>query len=112
MGQIPWYTWLTLIGVPSLCAGLITLVIAKFGKALKSMALLMKASQVNLKLQLRDKGEAYVKRGWVDIDHKQDYDDCYQIYHNLGKNGCMTALHEQVMALPIEPHVRPVRKSK
>lgn len=107
---MPWYNWLTLIGVPSLCAGVVIWIVAKFGKYFKNVLLLMRASQVNLKLQLRDKGEAYVKRGWVDIDHKRDYDDCYQIYHELGKNGCMTALHDQVMLLPIEPPVKTYNK--
>ena len=46
--------------------------------------------------------EYYTKRGYAPLDVKNDFENIYLGYHNLGKNGVMDGLHERFMSLPEE----------
>lgn len=46
--------------------------------------------------------EYYTKRGWAPLDVKNDFENIYLGYHNLGKNGVMDGIHKRFMALPEE----------
>lgn len=47
----------------------------------------------------------FQKKGYATVEEKSNYDNMYQRYHNLGKNGVMDALHEEVMNMPTTPNV-------
>ena len=61
------------------------------------------AMQKDVRRSLRQDGKIYVERGWATDLEKTEFDELYWSYHNLGKNGVVDNLHEQVMHLPSEP---------
>lgn len=58
------------------------------------------ALQALLRTELRRYGKIYIAQGWIDDADKYDYDNLYNRYHNLGKNGVMDDLYNKVMQLP------------
>ena len=48
----------------------------------------------------------YTKRGYAPLDKKNDFENIYNCYHNLGKNGVMDGLHQRFMKLPEEEKTR------
>lgn len=97
-----WYSILMLIGFPSIFSAFLIFIVKKLKAITCDIKLTMKSNQIMLRERLRDKGEYYIKKGYIDMIHKQDYDDCYTIYHALGKNGVVDDLHKKVMDLPTE----------
>lgn len=65
--------------------------------------LMKKTMQKDVRRSLRQDGNAFVKRGYASDLEKTEFDELYWAYHNLGKNGVVDALHDQVMKLPTEP---------
>lgn len=62
-----------------------------------------RALQSLLRHELYELYETYSALGYAPIDVKVDFDNLYQNYHNLGKNGVMDATHERFMQLPDTP---------
>ena len=58
------------------------------------------ALQALLRTELRRYGKIYLNQGWVDDADKDDYNNLYERYHNLGKNGVMDDMYNKVMRLP------------
>lgn len=48
--------------------------------------------------------DKYCPTGDIPLYIKDDFDNLYQQYHNLGQNGVMDAFHEEVMNLPTRPN--------
>ncbi len=61
--------------------------------------LMKRAMQKDVRRSLRQDGTALVERGWATQQEKTEFDELYWAYHNLGKNGVVDALHDQVMHL-------------
>jgi hypothetical protein len=53
-----------------------------------------------LRAEMIRSGEKYLEKGWCAIYAKDAFDKEYKAYHELGGNGTMTEMHEQVMNLP------------
>ena len=45
----------------------------------------------------------YNDKGYAPIYAKENFENMYQQYHALGKNGVMDEIHEKFKALPLEP---------
>ena len=45
----------------------------------------------------------YMARGYCEVHEKVSVDEQYKVYHKLGGNGTITAIHEKIMDLPTEP---------
>lgn len=45
----------------------------------------------------------YNEKGYAPIYAKENFENMYQQYHSLGKNGVMDEIHEKFKALPLEP---------
>lgn len=56
-----------------------------------------------LRAELIRSGEKYIEQKWIPIYAKDAYENLYKAYHNLGGNGTMTQLYENVMKLPTSP---------
>lgn len=67
------------------------------------------AMQKDIRRSLREDGRNLVQRGWASQQEKTEFDELYWAYHNLGRNGVVDALHDQVMHLP---EMKPVRKKQ
>lgn len=65
--------------------------------------LMKKGMQKDIRRSLRQDGEAMVKKGYATQLEKTEFDELYWSYHNLGRNGVMDSLYEQVMGLPNTP---------
>lgn len=83
-----------LIGFPTIAAG--------FWYLIKRTMALEHGVQAMLRDRLRYLYKSYEKNGYVDIDDREDWENMYQQYHTLGKNGVMDNIREKMLALPTE----------
>ncbi len=56
-----------------------------------------------LRSQLIDYHDKYVQRGYCPVYVKEVVTHNYEAYHELGGNGVITGLYEEVMKLPVKP---------
>lgn len=70
---------------------------------IKYITALARGVQALLRDRLYDKYEKYSELGYAPIHVKENFDNCYQRYHRLGKNGVMDDIHKKIMRLPTEP---------
>ena len=56
--------------------------------------------QALLRHELYDLYNEYYPQGYAPLDVKNDFENIYMGYHNLGKNGVMDGMHERFMSLP------------
>lgn len=93
---------LSLIGVPALCMGLY----AFLGRRIKETERKNKAVELGLQALLRDRiiqaYNHYMDKEVCAIYAKENVENMYRQYHNLGGNGTVTKLYEEMMALPTE----------
>lgn len=64
--------------------------------------LLKKGVQILLKNELKLRYEHWLKKGYAPVDAKEDLEKMYQVYHTLGQNGVLTAIHDKFLLLPNE----------
>ena len=62
-----------------------------------------KGVQALLRDRLIQSYNYYMDKGYAPIYARQNWENMYTQYHNLGENGVMGNLHEMFMALPTEP---------
>lgn len=62
-----------------------------------------KGMQKDIRRSLRQDGEVLLNRGYATQAEKTEFDELYWAYHNLGRNGVMDTLHDQIMNLPNKP---------
>ena len=91
------YQWLTILGIPSLLAGL-------FGFIRMQLA---QNRAINLAVwaMLRDRllqgYKHYIAKGWADMDDRKSMEDVYTQYHALKGNGDMNDLRRTFRHLPM-----------
>ena len=90
------YQWLCLLGVPALLAAVFKFIFSQ----IKSVRL---GVQALLRAQLVSEYNKWEDRGWAPIYARQNFENCWTQYHNMGKNGVMDDLHDRFLALPTEP---------
>lgn len=122
METMSWYQILILIGVPSIISTLLSALViwllsnfrSKKKKATIDDILVKESLQALLRNELVQSSEKFTKAGFVDIPNKQNFENMYSKYHQLGKNGVMDTIHDTVMHLPSEkPGKKKIdRKSK
>ena len=56
--------------------------------------------QALLRHELYELYNKYYHLGWAPLDVKNDFENIYLGYHNLGKNGVMDGMHDRFMQLP------------
>lgn len=64
---------------------------------------LRKGVQALLRDRLYDKYEHYSELGYAPIRARENFENMWEQYHNLGKNGVMDDIHNKFMQLPTEP---------
>lgn len=93
------YQILSLIGVPSL-----TTVIGCLWTKLKQSNAKTTAVQLGLQALLRaqmiNDYNRWLDKGYAPIYARQNFENCWKQYHNLGANGVMDDIHEKFMNLP------------
>lgn len=63
-----------------------------------------KGVQALLRDRLYDKYEKYSELGYAPIKARENFENMWEQYHNLGKNGVMDDIHEKFKELPTEKH--------
>ena len=62
--------------------------------------------QALLRDRLIEIHDEYCPKNEIPLHVKDNFDNLYQQYHALGKNGVMDSFHEEVMDLPTTPGAR------
>lgn len=44
------------------------------------------------------------QKGYIDIDDRENWNNMYNQYHNLGANGVMDNIRQKLLALPTSPN--------
>ena len=105
----------TLIGIALGSSGLSAIIVAilnhqwakKRGTSTKLDAL-CEAQKVLMIDRVRDLGERYIIRGHITLDEKENLVEMYQAYKNLGGNGHLKTVMEEIGRLPM--HGEEVKK--
>lgn len=88
-------------------SGVLTTVAAYFYKRIKANDLkteaVKKGIQALLRDRLYDKYEYYSEKGYAPIRARENFENMWTQYHNLGQNGVMDDIHVKFMQLPTEP---------
>lgn len=58
--------------------------------------------QALLRHELYDMYNYWNRVGYAPLDAKNDFENLYSSYHNLGRNGVMDGIHQRFMELPDE----------
>ena len=87
------WNWLCLIGIPSLVVGIITTM------WIQTLAI-KRGVQALLRDRLTQGYKYHETLGYADIDDRNNLENVYIQYHNLGKNGVMDDLRNKFLALP------------
>ena len=93
-----WYQFLCLIGVPSLCSAAVLLITRSFIEKTKAIML---GVQALLRAQMISEYNCCHEKGFAPISARDNFENCWKQYHNLGANGVMDGVHEQFMTLPV-----------
>jgi len=88
-------TIVSIIGIPSL----ITLFKMMYN-ANHRIKILMVAQQKQMRRDLMEDYHRYKEQGWISDDDLETFEEGYQAYHSLGKNGVMDAKRDELLALP------------
>ena len=59
--------------------------------------------QALLRAQMIADYNHYADKGYAPVYARENFENCYKQYHNLGGNGVMTDIHDKFNALPIQP---------
>lgn len=59
--------------------------------------------QALLRSQMIDDYNHYVEKGYAPIYARENFENCYLQYKNLGGNGVMTDIHQKFQQLPTQP---------
>lgn len=77
--------------------------IALVAYLIKYVIALARGVQALLRTQLYEDYNKWQEKGYAPIEARQNFENCYQRYHRLGKNGVMDDIHIKFLRLPTEP---------
>ncbi len=86
----------------SFLGGALTFLVAKMKGLFKREKALGDGVQALLRNQLIEYHDKYTERGYCPIYAKESAKKSYEAYHELGGNGLITKLYNDIMALPEE----------
>lgn len=90
------YQILCILGVPTLVVGVLKVIFSQI-KAVKL------GVQALLRSQMIHEYNKWEERGHAPIYARENFQNCWKQYHDLGANGVMDDIRDKFMMLPIEP---------
>lgn len=90
--------FLTTLGIPSLFA-ILCAVVGKLIVQGKKINILMKAIQSQMRSDLLRDYYKYKEAGFISSDDLDDWENRYQSYHSLGKNGVLDKRRDELFSL-------------
>ena len=97
------YQVLCLIGIPSIFSAIVAFVISKVSGGFKRTEALEKGVQAILRDRLYQSYNHFMEKGYAPLYARENFENMYQQYHNLGKNGVMDDIRDKFFELPSEP---------
>ena len=88
--------WIELI-----LGGIATAAIGLYRKATKRQKAIENGVRDMLRLTILDNYERCKTTGVISVSRKDAIDSAYQSYHELGGNGVITQVHDEIMKMPI-----------
>lgn len=96
---------ITIIGW--VAAPVLSLLIGWLIAAMRSNKKETKALRLGMQALLRDRlvqsYREYDHQGYIDIDDRENWENMYRQYHNLGENGVMDSTREKLLRMPTSP---------
>lgn len=92
-------TYLGLLGVPT-TFGIAAYIVSAFKKYNKKINILMKAVQAQMRNNLLKEYYKAKAAGYISSDDLDDWENQYQSYHALGKNGVLDKRREELFSMP------------
>lgn len=89
------YQILVLLGVEGLFSAIIVWV-------WKQVVGVKRGVQALLRARMIDDYNKWMEKGYAPIYVRQNFENCWEQYHSLGKNGVMDDLHNKFLELPTE----------
>lgn len=103
MEDMTFYNWLCLFGIPTAIVAIVKM-IWHYIKEDKADNLALKLGlQALLRSQLIGDYNKWSERGYAPIYARENFENCWKQYHELGANGVMDGIHEKFENLPLHP---------
>lgn len=97
------YQILCLIGIPSIITGINVYIFNKMKSMKTKHNSLELGVQALLRSQMINDYNFWNEKGYAPIYARENFENCWIQYHNLGANGVMDDLHIKFMSLPTPP---------
>lgn len=97
------YQLLCLLGVPTLVIGGFKYLQTMTKKNAADNAAVKKGVQALLRSQMIADYNKWSEQEYAPIYARENFQNCWRQYHDLGENGVMDDLHEKFLELPTEP---------
>lgn len=95
------YQWLCLLGIPTLIGTATKNYISCKKKNKKDMNILKTGIQALLRAQMNNDYYRYSTEGSVPLHVKDNFENLWKHYHELGGNGVMNDIHDKFLELKI-----------
>lgn len=92
------YQWLCVLGIPSLSAMLVGVIVGQF----KAVRALKRGVQALLRAQMINDYNKWSERGYAPLYARQNFENLWVQYEALGENGVMEDLHMKFLKLPVD----------
>ena len=92
------YQWLCILGIPSLSAMLIGVIVGQF----KAVRALKRGVQALLRAQMINDYNKWSERAYAPLYARQNFENLWVQYEALGENGVMEDLHAKFLTLPVD----------
>lgn len=92
-----WVMILQILGIPTVFSTAIIAVAVTFGKRIKAVKL---GVQAMLRAQMISEYNKAKDKGYAPIYAKDNFQNMWDNYHNLGANGVMDAIKDEYLAMP------------
>ena len=97
------YQVLCLIGIPSIFSAIVAFLFGKVVGSVKRMEALERGVQAILRDRLYQSYNHFMEKGYAPLYARDNFENMYQQYHNLGKNGVMDDIRNKFLELPSCP---------
>lgn len=94
------YQILCLLGIPSLVGGFVAYVMNRLKRERQELQAVKTGIQALLRAQMISDYNHYMEKGYAPIYARENFENCWKQYHNMGKNGVMDDIHDRFMSLP------------
>ena len=93
------YNLLCLLGVPSLILSFILYIFKRISESDRKLRAVEKGIQALLRSQMITDYNHYAEKGYAPIYARENFENCWKNYHELGANGVMDDIHKKFTEL-------------